>query len=110
MEAMRVVIILAFSLVGIAGSYGVAWFGIRVNTFANSRCLHSASLPGKPLLRFTRIPSRSPALMHYHDTLISVELLIMLIILLFFPGDYAEPCFISSPSAESLWRSSSQHR
>src|SRR6202041_3151929 len=47
MEAMRVAIILAFSLVGIAGSYGVAWFGIRVNTFANSRTAF-ASLPGKP--------------------------------------------------------------
>src|SRR6202789_837200 len=47
MEAMRVGIILAFSLVGIAGSYGVAWFGIRVNTFANSRTAF-ASLPGKP--------------------------------------------------------------
>src|SRR5215469_4842809 len=47
MEATRVVIILAFSLVGIAGSYGVAWFGIRVNTFANSRTAF-ASLPGKP--------------------------------------------------------------
>src|SRR5258708_759305 len=47
MEAMRVAIILGFSLVGIAGSYGVAWFGIRVNTFANSRTAF-ASLPGKP--------------------------------------------------------------
>src|SRR5580704_1428806 len=47
MEAMHVAIILAFSLVGIAGSYGVAWFGIRVNTFANSRTAF-ASLPGKP--------------------------------------------------------------
>src|SRR5438128_8465714 len=90
MEAMRVAIILAFSLVGIAGSYGVAWFGIRVNTFANSRTAF-ASLPGRPYPVY-RIPLEAG--MSIGMMLISVELLIMLFILLFVPGDYAGPCFI----------------
>jgi len=51
-EVPRVLIILVFSLIGIAGSYGVAWFGIRVNTFANSRTAF-ASLPASPI-RSTR--------------------------------------------------------
>jgi len=98
MEAMRVAIILAFSLVGIAGSYGVAWFGIRVNTFANSRTAF-ASLPGKPYPVY-QIPLESG--MSIGMMLISVELLIMLFILLFVPGDYAGPCFIGFAIGESL--------
>ena len=91
-------IILAFSLVGIAGSYGVAWFGIRVNTFANSRTAF-ASLPGKPYPVY-QIPLEAG--MSIGMMLISVELLIMLIILLFVPGDYAGPCFIGFAIGESL--------
>src|SRR6204780_235647 len=98
MEAMRVGIILAFSLVGIAGSYGVAWFGIRVNTFANSRTAF-ASLPGKPYPVY-QIPLEAG--MSIGMMLISVELLIMLFILLFVPGDYAGPCFIGFAIGESL--------
>jgi K(+)-stimulated pyrophosphate-energized sodium pump len=98
MEAVRVAIILGFSLVGIAGSYGVAWFGIRVNTFANSRTAF-ASLPGKPYPVF-QIPLEAG--MSIGMMLISVELLIMLIILLFVPGDYAGPCFIGFAIGESL--------
>src|SRR5450432_274413 len=98
MEAARVVIILAFSLVGIAGSYGVAWFGIRVNTFANSRTAF-ASLPGKPYPVY-QIPLEAG--MSIGMMLISVELLIMLFILLFIPGDYAGPCFIGFAIGESL--------
>ena len=98
MEAARVAIILTFSLVGIAGSYGVAWFGIRVNTFANSRTAF-ASLPGKPYPVY-QIPLEAG--MSIGMMLISVELLIMLFILLFVPGDYAGPCFIGFAIGESL--------
>ncbi len=91
-------IILGFSLVGIAGSYGVAWFGIRVNTFANSRTAF-ASLPGKPYPVY-QIPLEAG--MSIGMMLISVELLIMLLILLFIPGDYAGPCFIGFAIGESL--------
>jgi len=98
MEAMRVAIILGFSLVGIGGSYGVAWFGIRVNTFANSRTAF-ASLPGKPYPVY-QIPLEAG--MSIGMMLISVELLIMLFILLFVPGDYAGPCFIGFAIGESL--------
>jgi K(+)-stimulated pyrophosphate-energized sodium pump len=98
MEWQRVVIILLFSLVGIGGSYSVAWFGIRVNTFANSRTAHS-SLGGKPFLGY-QIPLRAG--MSIGMVLISVELLIMLFILLFVPGDYAGPCFIGFAIGESL--------
>ena len=97
-EATRVIIILAFSIVGICGSYGVAWFGIRVNTFANSRTAF-ASLGGKPYPIY-RIPLSAG--MSIGMMLISVELLIMLIILLFVPGDYAGPCFIGFAIGESL--------
>jgi K(+)-stimulated pyrophosphate-energized sodium pump len=97
-EAMRVVIILMFSVVGIAGSYGVAWFGIRVNTFANSRTAF-ASLGGKPYPIY-QIPLQAG--MSIGMMLISVELLIMLFILLFVPGDYAGPCFIGFAIGESL--------
>jgi K(+)-stimulated pyrophosphate-energized sodium pump len=97
-EAARVIIILAFSIVGICGSYGVAWFGIRVNTFANSRTAF-ASLGGKPYPIY-RIPLSAG--MSIGMMLISVELLIMLVILLFVPGDYAGPCFIGFAIGESL--------
>ena len=97
-DAMRVIIILLFSLVGIGGSYGVAWFGIRVNTFANSRTAF-ASLQGKPYPIYT-IPLRAG--MSIGMMLISVELLIMLCILLFIPRDYAGPCFIGFAIGESL--------
>ena len=98
MEIPRVIIILAFSLVGIAGSYGVAWFGIRVNTFANSRTAF-ASLAGKPFPLYA-IPLKAG--MSIGMMLISVELLIMLCILLFIPGTYAGPCFIGFAIGESL--------
>ncbi len=91
-------IILAFSLVGIAGSYGVAWFGIRVNTFANSRTAF-AGLRGKPYPIYS-IPLQAG--MSIGMMLISVELLMMLFILLFVPGDYAGPCFIGFAIGESL--------
>jgi K(+)-stimulated pyrophosphate-energized sodium pump len=97
-EAMKVAIILLFSLVGIAGSYGVAWFGIRINTFANSRTAF-ASLRGKPYPCYS-IPLKAG--MSIGMLLISVELLIMLFILLFIPGDYAGPCFIGFAIGESL--------
>ena len=97
-EAIRVVVILFFSLVGIAGSYGVAWFGIRVNTFANSRTAF-ASLRGKAFPVY-EIPLKAG--MSIGMMLISVELLMMLIILLFIPGEYAGPCFIGFAIGESL--------
>jgi K(+)-stimulated pyrophosphate-energized sodium pump len=97
-EAARVLIILAFSVIGIIGSYGVAWFGIRVNTFANSRTAF-ASLRGKPYPIY-RIPLSAG--MSIGMMLISVELLMMLIILLFIPGDYAGQCFIGFAIGESL--------
>ncbi len=91
-------IILGFSLVGIAGSYGVAWFGIRVNTFANSRTAF-ASLTGKAY-PCNEIPLKAG--MSIGMMLISIELVIMLFILLFIPGDYAGPCFIGFAIGESL--------
>ena len=97
-EPQRVVIILLFSLVGIGGSYGVAWYGIRINTFANSRTAF-ASLRGKPYPIYA-IPLKAG--MSIGMMLISVELLIMLGILLFVPGDYAGPCFIGFAIGESL--------
>src|SRR5213078_2617441 len=96
--ALTVPMILLFSLVGIAGSYGVAWFGIRVNTFANSRTAF-ASLAGKPYPIYA-IPLKAG--MSIGMLLISVELLIMLFILLFIPGEYAGPCFIGFAIGESL--------
>ncbi len=97
-ELFKVLIILFFSLVGIAGSYGVAWFGVRVNTFANSRSAF-ASLRGKPFPTYA-IPLKAG--MSIGMLLISVELIIMLAILLFVPGDYAGPCFIGFAIGESL--------
>ncbi len=97
-SAARVAIILAFSVLGICGSYGVAWYGIRVNTFANSRTAY-ASLSGKAYPLY-EIPIRAG--MSIGMMLISVELLMMLIILLFVPGSYAGPCFIGFAIGESL--------
>jgi K(+)-stimulated pyrophosphate-energized sodium pump len=97
-EAVKVAIILLFSLIGIAGSYGVAWFGIRINTFANSRTAF-ASLEGKPFPVYA-IPLKAG--MSIGMLLISVELFLMLCILLFIPGDYAGPCFIGFAIGESL--------
>jgi K(+)-stimulated pyrophosphate-energized sodium pump len=94
----KVAVILLFSLIGIAGSYGVAWFGIRVNTFANSRAAF-AGLEGRPFPIYA-IPLKAG--MSIGMLLISVELLIMLCILLFIPGDYAGACFIGFAIGESL--------
>src|ERR1700681_604923 len=96
--AVTLRIILLFSLIGIAGSYGVAWFGIRVNTFANSRTAF-ASLTGKAW-PCNSIPLKAG--MSIGMMLISIELLLMLFILLFIPGDYAGPCFIGFAIGESL--------
>jgi K(+)-stimulated pyrophosphate-energized sodium pump len=98
LPTFQVLIILAFSVLGILGSYGVAWFGIRVNTFANSRTAF-ASLRGKPFPCYA-IPLKAG--MSIGMMLISVELLIMLCILLFIPGEYAGPCFIGFAIGESL--------
>jgi K(+)-stimulated pyrophosphate-energized sodium pump len=98
MEAVKVITILLFSLIGIGGSFGVAWFGIRVNTFANSRTAF-ASLTGKPFPCYA-IPLKAG--ISIGMLLISVELLLMLCILLFVPGDYAGACFIGFAIGESL--------
>jgi len=95
---VKVVVILCFSVIGILGSYGVAWFGIRINTLANSRTAF-ASLRGKPFALHD-IPLRSG--MSIGMLLISVELIMMLIILLFIPRDYAGACFIGFAIGESL--------
>jgi K(+)-stimulated pyrophosphate-energized sodium pump len=97
-SAADMAVILLFSLIGIAGSYGVAWFGIRVNTFANSRAAFGA-LRGKPWPCLD-IPLKAG--MSIGMALISVELLIMLIILLFLPSGLAGKCFIGFAIGESL--------
>src|SRR5438128_10829599 len=97
-DASKVLIILAFSLIGIGGSYGVAWFGMRINTFANSRTAF-ASLAGKPFPVYA-IPLKAG--MSVGMLLISVELFLMLCILLFIPGDYPGSCFIGFAIGESL--------
>ena len=98
MPAAKVAMVLGFSIIGILGSYGVAWFGIRINTYANSRTAF-ASLRGRPYDVYA-IPLKSG--MSIGMLLISVELLLMLMILLFVPGDYAGPCFIGFAIGESL--------
>jgi K(+)-stimulated pyrophosphate-energized sodium pump len=98
MPALKVATIVAFSLLGIGGSYGVAWFGIRVNTFANSRTAFAA-LRGKPFPCYS-IPLKAG--MSIGMLLISVELFMMLCVLLFIPRDYAYPCFIGFAIGESL--------
>lgn len=94
----RVAIVIAFSLLGMGGSYSVAWYGIRVNTFANSRVAF-ASLRGRPLAMH-RIPMKSG--MSIGMVLISIELMMMLVILLFLPSDLAGACFIGFAIGESL--------
>jgi K(+)-stimulated pyrophosphate-energized sodium pump len=97
-DALRVAVIVGFSLVGILGSYGVAWFGVRINTYANSRAAF-ASLAGKPYPVYS-IPLEAG--ISIGTLLISVELAIMLAILLFVPGNYAGPCFVGFAIGESL--------
>ena len=94
----EVLIILLFSLIGIAGSVLVAAFGIRVNTFANSRTAFAA-LAGKPYPVY-QIPLKAG--MSIGMLLISVELLLMLMVLLFVPNDIAYKCFLGFASGESL--------
>ncbi len=94
----QVIVVLLFSVVGIFGSVAVAWFGIRINTFANSRTAF-ASLGGKPYPTMA-IPMKSG--MSIGMLLISVELFLMLAILLFVPGNAAGPCFIGFAIGESL--------
>src|SRR5947208_3461032 len=98
LEVYRVIVILIFSVIGILGSYSVAWFGIRVNTFANSRTAF-ASLRGRPYPCYY-IPMESG--MSIGMLLISIELFLMLCILLFIPGNLAGPCFIGFAIGESL--------
>src|SRR3989440_223621 len=97
-DASKVIAILIFSLLGIGGSYGVAWFGIRVNTFANSRTAFAA-LRGKPFPTYA-IPLKAG--ISIGTMLISTELFMILCILLFVPRDYAGPCFIGFAIGESL--------
>jgi K(+)-stimulated pyrophosphate-energized sodium pump len=98
MDAFKIGIIVVFSIVGILGSYSVAWFGIRMNTFANSRTAF-AGLKGKPYPTMA-IPLKAG--MSIGMLLIAVELVLMLFILLFIPGDLAGPCFIGFAIGESL--------
>ena len=98
MDAVKVAVIVLFSIVGILGSYSVAWFGIRINTYANSRTAF-AGLKGLPYPTMA-IPLKAG--MSIGMLLISVELVMMLFILLFIPGDYAGPCFIGFAIGESL--------
>src|SRR5262249_1795135 len=90
--------IILFSLIGIAGSYSVAWFGLRIHTFPNARTAFAA-LEGKPFPCYT-IPLKAG--MSIGMLLISIELLLMLIVLLFIPRDLAYPCFIGFAIGESL--------
>ncbi|MFA6435474.1 MAG: sodium-translocating pyrophosphatase [Elusimicrobiales bacterium] len=98
MTAFKIGIIVLFSIIGILGSYSVAWFGIRINTYANSRTAF-AGLKGLPYPTMA-IPLKAG--MSIGMLLISVELIMMLFILLFVPGDYAGPCFIGFAIGESL--------
>ncbi len=98
MPISSVLIILAWSVIGILGSYGVAWFGIRMNTLANSRTAFAA-LKGNPL-NIMNIPLKAG--MSIGVLLVSVELILMLTILLFVPGELAGACFIGFAIGESL--------
>lgn len=98
MEAVNVLIILAASVIGILGSYGVAWFGIRMNTLANARTSFVA-LKNSPL-KILNIPLKAG--MSIGVLLVSVELIVMLSILLFVPGHLAGACFIGFAIGESL--------
>jgi K(+)-stimulated pyrophosphate-energized sodium pump len=97
-SAMHVAVILAASVLGILGSYGVAWFGIRINTVANSRTAFSA-LKGDPLATLG-IPLRSG--MSVGLLLVCVELFFMICILIFLPAGLVGPCFIGFAIGESL--------
>lgn len=94
----KTLVVIAFSLIGMAGSYAIAWYGIRVNTFANARTAHAA-LGGRPY-PLHDIPIRAG--MSIGMVLISLELAIMLVILVFLPGDIAGACFIGFAIGESL--------
>ena len=98
MSAGNVVVILLASILGILGSYGVAWFGIRINTVANSRAAFSA-LKGNPFATLG-IPLRSG--MSVGLLLVAVELFFMICILVFLPRDLVGPCFIGFAIGESL--------
>ena len=86
----QILIVILFSIIGILGSYAVAWFGIRINTYANSRTAF-AGLKGKPYPTMA-IPLKAG--MSIGMLLICVELIMMLVILVAIPGEYAGPCFI----------------
>ena len=98
MTAGHVIVILLASILGILGSYGVAWFGIRINTVSNSRTAFSA-LQGKPLPTLS-IPLRSG--MSVGLLLVAVELFFMICILVFLPRSLVGPCFIGFAIGESL--------
>src|SRR5690606_11931299 len=98
MEMSRVSLILLWSILGILGSFGVAWFGIRINNYANSRTAF-ASLTGKP---FSVMGIPLQAGMSIGVLLICIELLLIFVILLFVPADKAGPCFIGFAIGESL--------
>ena len=98
MNLTNVLIILGWSVIGILGSYSVAWFGIRMNTLANSRTSFTA-LKGNPL-NILNIPLKAG--MSIGVLLVSVELILMLTILLFVPGNIAGACFIGFAIGESL--------
>lgn len=97
-SATQLFIILLFSIIGILGSYSVAWFGMRMNTYANSRTAF-AVLKGYPYPAMD-IPLRAG--ISIGTLLVSIELIIMLVILLFVPGEYSGPCFIGFAIGESL--------
>ena len=104
--ADKLFIILFFSIIGILGSYSVAWFGMRLNTYANSRTAFSV-LKGYPYPAMD-IPLSSG--ISIGTVLISIELIIMLFILLFIPGEYSGPCFIGFAIGESLGAAAPAHR
>ncbi len=97
-EISKVILILGCSLIGIGGSYLVAWFGMKINALANGRCAF-ASLQGKPFPVYA-IPLQAG--MSIGMLLISIELFLMLSIILFIPSDYSGPCFIGFAIGASL--------
>ncbi|MBO4307025.1 MAG: sodium-translocating pyrophosphatase [Bacteroidales bacterium] len=98
MKAGGVFLVLAWTIIGILGSYGVAWFGVRMNTLANAR-MAFASLRRRPL-DLLNIPLRAG--MSIGIVLICVELVLMLVILLCMPGELAGSCFMGFAIGESL--------
>src|SRR5207237_3095361 len=95
---LKVIYVLLFSVVGMAGSYSVAWYGIRVNTYANCRTAFAA-LRGRPW-DVVNIPLRAG--MSVGLFLISLELVMMVIILLFVPRQIVGYCFLGFAIGESL--------